>query len=392
MTRLGDICDILNGYTFKSEKYISSGIRVIRIANVQKGYIEDTAPAFYPLDTPDIEKYTLYEDDLLISLTGNVGRVALLKKEFLPAALNQRVACLRLKNNVPYDKSFLYCFLNSDYFENKCIQSAKGVAQKNMSTEWLKDYEIPDLSLDEQKEISTVLNKISDLINIRKQQLFDFDNLVKSRFIELFGNLDKNDKNWNELPLGSVCEQVKRYPTFCNMEYLKSGVRVIRIGNILLDGHMDINDENYVFVYEGANGDYPETIIEKNDIVMAVRGDGSAAKRIGIVTEEKLIGANISPNLIRIKANSNLILPMFLFHYLTGSVGQKRLDAYVNKTAKKNIAAKDIVKVLTPAPPIELQKEYISFVEQTDKLKFEVKKALEKLEILKKSLMQQYFG
>ena len=187
----------------------------------------------------------------------------------------------------------------------------------------------------------------------------------------MFGDLDKNDKNWKELPLGSVCEQVKRYPTFCNMEYLESGVRVIRIGNILLDGHMDINDENYVFVYEEANVDYPETIIEKNDIVMAVRGDGSAAKRIGIITEEKLIDANISPNLIRIKANSDLVLPMFLFYYLTGSVGQKRLDAYVNKTAKKNIAAKDIVKVLTPAPPIELQKEYISFVEQTDKLKFD---------------------
>ena len=189
MARLGDICEILNGYAFKSEKYISSGIRIIRIANVQKGYIEDTAPAFYPIDTQDIEKYTLYEDDLLISLTGNVGRVALLKKEFLPAALNQRVACLRLKNGVPYDKSFLYCFLNSDYFENKCIQSAKGVAQKNMSTEWLKEYEIPDLSLEEQREIATVLNKISELIAARTQQLSTFDDIVKSRFIEMFGDV-----------------------------------------------------------------------------------------------------------------------------------------------------------------------------------------------------------
>lgn len=186
MARLGDICEIINGYAFKSEKYISSGIRVIRIANVQKGYIEDITPAFYPIDTPDIEKYMLCEDDLLVSLTGNVGRVALLKKEFLPAALNQRVACLRLKEGVPYDKSFLYCFLNSDYFENKCIQYAKGVAQKNMSTEWLKEYEILALSLDEQRRISTVLNKISELITIRKQQLLTFDNLVKSRNIGQF--------------------------------------------------------------------------------------------------------------------------------------------------------------------------------------------------------------
>lgn len=181
MARLGDICEVLNGYAFKSEKYTSSGVRIIRIANVQKGYIEDTAPAFYPIDTTDIEKYTLHEDDLLISLTGNVGRVALLKKEFLPAALNQRVACLRLKDSAQYDKSFLYCFLNSDYFENKCIQSAKGVAQKNMSTEWLKEYQIPNLSLEEQKEIAAVLNKISELISARTMQLQKLDELVKFR-------------------------------------------------------------------------------------------------------------------------------------------------------------------------------------------------------------------
>lgn len=392
MARLGDICEVLNGYAFKSEKYTSSGVRIIRIANVQKGYIEDTAPAFYPIDTTDIEKYTLYEDDLLISLTGNVGRVALLKKEFLPAALNQRVACLRLKDSARYDKSFLYCFLNSDYFENKCIQSAKGVAQKNMSTEWLKEYQIPNLSLEEQKEIAAVLNKISELISARTMQLQKLDELVKSRFIEMFGMLNVNNKNWPQKSLGQACEQIKRYPTFCNMEYLQSGVRVIRIGNILLDGHLDTSDENYVFVYENANSDYPDTVIEENDIIMAVRGDGSAAKRIGIVTEPKLIGANISPNLIRIKAKKEMLVSLFLFYYLTGEVGQARLDAFVNKTAKKNIAAKDIVKVITPIPPIQLQREFAAFVEQVDKSKLAIQQSLEKLETLKKALMQQYFG
>ncbi len=169
--------------------------------------------------------------------------------------------------------------------------------------------------------------------------------------------------------LGNICKRVKRYPTFCNMEYLESGVRVIRIGNILQDGHMDVEDKNYVFVYEKANDDFPETIIERNDIVMAVRGDGSAASRIGIITEEKLIGANISPNLIRMQADSEKILPLFFFYYLTGEVGQKRLDSYVNKTAKKNIAAKDIVKVMTPIPPLDIQRQFVSLVEQVNKSK-----------------------
>ena len=231
---------------------------------------------------------------------------------------------------------------------------------------------------------------MEQIIELRKQELYSLDSLIKSRFVELFGDL--NDKKWNEEQLGKLCEQLKRYPTFCNMEYLENGVRVIRIGNILLDGHMDEIDDNYVFVYDEVNEDFPDTVIEMNDIVMAVRGDGSAAKRIGIVREEKLIGSNISPNLIRIKADSQKVLPVYLFYYLTSELGQKRLDAYVNKTAKKNIAAKDIAKVLVPVPDIRVQNQFISFVEQTDKLKFEVQKSLDEAQILMDSLMQKYFG
>ena len=133
--RLGDTCEILNGYAFKSENYVTEGIRVIRIANVQKGYIEDKEPQYYPINfEEDITKYFLYENDLLISLTGNVGRVALLPKEMLPAALNQRVACLRMKAKSVISKDYLFHYLNSDKFENDCITSSKGVAQKNMSS------------------------------------------------------------------------------------------------------------------------------------------------------------------------------------------------------------------------------------------------------------------
>ena len=82
IVRLGDVCEILNGYAFKSDKYVDSGIRVIRITNVQKGFIEDNSPAFYPItEKENLKDYELYENDLLISLTGNVGRVALLSKE-----------------------------------------------------------------------------------------------------------------------------------------------------------------------------------------------------------------------------------------------------------------------------------------------------------------------
>jgi len=186
----------------------------------------------------------------------------------------------------------------------------------------------------------------------------------------MFGDLFTNPMNWNKQPLGAICNKVIRYPTFYGMEYLETGIKVIRIGNILSDGRMDLDDKKYVFIDDIVNKDFPETIIEMNDIIMAVRGDGSAAKRIGIIREPQLVGANISPNLIRIKVDCNKLNPIYMFYYLTGEVGQKYLDVYVNKTAKKNIAAKDIVKVSIYVPPLDLQNRFAEYVSSIDKSKF----------------------
>lgn len=182
MVKLGDICDILNGFAFKSENYVKSGLRIIRISNVQKGYLEDKDPKFYPIDSiKSFDDFILKSDDILMSLTGNVGRVAVIKDSFLPAVLNQRVACLRPNNNVLNSK-YLFQILNSDFFEKNCIDNAKGIAQKNMSTEWLKLYRIPLPNLQIQYEISTNIGKITEIIEKRKEQLSKLDELAKSRF------------------------------------------------------------------------------------------------------------------------------------------------------------------------------------------------------------------
>ena len=138
--KLGEVCEILNGFAFKSDEYKDEGIRVMRITNVQKGAVVDDDPKFFPIERKnEIAKYMLQEGDMLMSLTGNVGRVGIIDGSFLPAALNQRVACLRLIDN-QLNKKFLFHILNSDVFEHNCIFNATGIAQKNMSTKWLEQY------------------------------------------------------------------------------------------------------------------------------------------------------------------------------------------------------------------------------------------------------------
>ena len=157
--KLADAVEVLNGFAFKSSRYVPEGIRVIRISNVQKGYVEDKDPKFYPVSSKDeIRKYLLQEGDLLMSLTGNVGRVGLLPGSMLPCALNQRVACLRMKS-AKLSKMFLFYLLNSNVFEAMCIKSSSGVAQLNMSTEWLKEQIIPLPSLPEQQRIVDILDQ-----------------------------------------------------------------------------------------------------------------------------------------------------------------------------------------------------------------------------------------
>ena len=153
MVELGSVVRILNGYAFKSKNYVDEGIRVIRITNVQRGQIVDNNPKFYPkVSEKSLSRYMLKENDLLLSLTGNVGRIGLLDARFLPAGLNQRVACLRPKNNMALNR-FIFHLLNQDCFENGCREAAKGLAQKNLSTVWLSKYKIPLPPLKVQREV-----------------------------------------------------------------------------------------------------------------------------------------------------------------------------------------------------------------------------------------------
>lgn len=183
--KLGEICNILNGYAFKSKEYVEDGIRIIRITNVQKGIIQDTDPKYYKIDKIEtLKNYMLKENDLLISLTGNVGRVGQISKDLLPAGLNQRVGCIRIKEEKDVSIDYLYQYFNSYNFERDCINNSKGIAQKNLSTEWLKNYKMKIPNLNEQNRIVNELKKIQRLKKLKEQQLKELNQLIKSQFVE----------------------------------------------------------------------------------------------------------------------------------------------------------------------------------------------------------------
>ena len=383
--KLNDVCEILNGYAFKSANYVNSGIRIIRITNVQNGYIEDKEPRFYPLSRErEIQKYILKENDILISLTGNVGRVALLEKKYLPAALNQRVACLRLKNKIIY-KPFLFCFLNSYFFENQCITNSKGIAQLNLSTEWLRDYEIPLYEYKSQVQIADKFHAINKLIGNRKRQLELLDMIVKSRFIEMFGVYPANPMGWE---IGTIRDIVTEVRYGSSRPAVDGGkYPYLRMNNITYGGELDLSDTKRIDI---PDNELDKCTVRRGDVLFNRTNSKELVGKTCVYDRDEMMV--LAGFVIRIRVK-DCILPEFLSAFLNTDFSKQMLLGMC-KTAigQANINAQELQNIGLYLPPVELQRRFIQFKKETDKSKLAIQKSLEKLEILKKALMQKYFG
>ena len=386
MAKLGEVCDILNGYAFKSNQYTTSGVRIIRISNVQKGYIEDKSPVYYPCDDENVKKYELKQNDLLISLTGNVGRTALLEEKFLPAALNQRVSCVRLKEPDKVLKTYLFHLLNSDYFEQQCMKAAEGVAQKNLSPKWLFEYKIPIYSIERQKEISNTLDKIDLLIILRKQQLAKLDELVKARFVEMFGTYPKNENGFPvavisdvaNVSVGVVIKPAQYYVTE------ECGIKAFRSLNI---GEMYIKDSDWVYFSTEGNESNKKSQLHENDLLIVRSG----APGTSCVVTKEFEGCN-AVDVIIAHPNLSKVNPWYLCAYINYPHGKKQIEEGTGGAAQQhfNVGKCNNLKVLIP--PLEPQNQFAAFVERVNQQKQTVQQSLEKLELMKKALMQEYFG
>ena len=359
--KLGDVCAVLNGFAFKSGKYADSGTRVIRITNVQKGFIVDDDPKYYPSkEMQGLNQYILKENDLLMSLTGNVGRVGLLQKELLPAALNQRVACLRIKDS-SLSLRFLFHWLNSTVFEQDAIFSASGIAQKNLSTEWLKSYKIGIPPLSEQQHIIEELDLLSSIIEKKKAQLKELDNLAQSLFYEMFGDPISNEKGWEVRKLNDIYK-------------LKSGDGLS--AKNFVEGIYPVYGGNGISGYHNAynmNGDF--IIIGR---VGAYCGNVRYVKGLFWLTD----------NAFQLFFDANIQTPVFVLYLLT----LLDLHRFANEAAQPVISNKTLRDLDIIIPTMEMQEQFASKIEAIEHQKELIKQSIKEVETLFNSRMDYYFN
>jgi len=383
MTKIGDIANISNGYAFKSSLYADEGIRVIRITNVQKGDIKDENPKFYPSEfLDDLSNYLINSGDILMSLTGNVGRVGIFPEELCPAFLNQRVARLRVKDSSVHHK-YLFYILNSDLFEREAIYNSAGIAQLNLSTKWVSNFKIPLPPLPEQKKIAAILDAADAYRQKTKALIAKYDELTQSLFLDMFGDPVTNPKGWETVTLDSVLSFLTSGSRGWAKFYSEKGATFLRIQNV---GYNELRLDDLAFVEAPNSAESKRTKVQANDVVLSITAD---LGRTAVITED-LSNAHINQHLAILRFNDQ-IEPVYASAYIASAGGQVKFKKLDKGGVKAGLNFSDIRSYGLHLPPLEIQKKFKHSLEVIANQKEAAEESLRKSENLFNSLLQKAF-
>ncbi|MCR0170592.1 restriction endonuclease subunit S [Faecalicoccus pleomorphus] len=318
--------------------------------------------------------------DILISVRAPIGA---LNFASCKCCIGRGLAAIQADNNKCLQKYLWYCLASKvDELNSK----GTGSTFKAISKSILFETKIPLPPFEEQHKIAETLDKVSDLIAKRKQQLEKLDLLVKSKFVEMFGNPENNSNNFQIEKLSKYLNVIGGY-AFKSVNFLDVGIPILRIGNIN-SGHF--KPVNMVFWKEDFT--LEKYKVYPNDLVMSLTGtvgkdDYGNVCILGNEYDEYYLNQRNAK--LQITGNLN---KWYLMQILKFPSVKSKLTGISRGVRQANISNGDILNLCIPIPPIELQNQFADFVQQTEKTKTIINQSLEKLETLKKALMQEYFG
>lgn len=315
---------------------------------------------------------------VVMSFKLSIGKTAITVEDIFT---NEAIMSFIDKGTYPIDVNYIYhLFSGKDWSKG----TNKAVMGTTLNKATLSQITIPLPPIEIQYQIADNLDKVSKMIDLCNTILNKLDILVKSRFVEMFGDPIINPHNWSKVPLGELAEiKIGPFGSLLHKEdYINNGHALvnpshIKEDKIIVDNSLTVSDEKYA--------ELSAYHLHKNDVVLGRRGEMG---RCAVVNDDGLLCGTGS---IIIRTNgvleSDYIQKIISFPSFIKSIE----DMAVGQTMP-NLNVPIVSKFLIICPPMDVQKEYYSFVEQTDKSKLAVKQILEKAETLKKSLLQEYFG
>lgn len=365
--------------------YIDEGINFVKIESIDaNGNFDKTKFAHISEECHvSLKRSKLQKNDILFSIAGAIGRTAIVSEDILPANTNQALAIIRLKKN-NNDLNFIRYQLSSASVIKQTEKQKQGVAQLNLSLKDIGNLEINVPSLPEQKKIASHLDTIQSAIDNKKQQLQQLDELVKSKFVEMFGDVKE------QVSIKEICDVSGGYSFKSGDISENSGIRILQIGNVALN---DVSWEVTNYLPKDFEKKYESFLLKKDDIVMAltrpiIQSLGNVKTSLVKSTDLPCL-LNQRVGKIRAKFGTNIrfVYYCFMQHSFTDYV-----QSCCKGSSQPNMSTKDIENYEIPKVDINLQNTFAEYVQKIDSAKSIIKTQLNDLNELLESKMDFYFG
>lgn len=389
--KIPEVLFFQEGPGVRNTQYTEEGVKLLNVANLVNGKVDLSTSDRYISEKEAYGKYKHFlcdDGDFIIASSGIKveyidKKMGFVDETMLPLCMNTSTIRFKvLDENILRIRYFMY-YLKSHHFKEQLFRQITGSAQLNYGPSHLGKMIMPLIDLANQDEIINYLDRINHIINARQQQLQKLDELVKARFVEFFGDMVYNQNGWKMVNLGSVCDV--RDGTHDSPKYFSEGYPLVTSKNVT-SGRIDfagcslICKEDYDKINERSRVDF-------GDILMPMIG--TVGKPVIVDVDVDFAIKNVA--LIKFYENS-MVINFFVRALLQSDYFDHAVISKIRGGTQKFIALSDIRKLEIYLPPMDIQKKFAAFVEQTDKMKAAVQKALDEAQLLFDSLMQKYFN
>lgn len=386
--KLRDICTFQSGGTpsKKEKRYFNGTIPWVTTVALNNGII--TGKDANELITEDAIRESAAKivpaNSIMVGTRVGVGKVAINLEKM--STSQDIVSLIGINENI-WSKEYICKFLQAK--KGYLNSQARGATIKGIKIEILENLILPENSLEDQKEISLIIDRVNGIIEIRKKELKKLDEIVNARFVELFGDMFLNSMSWSEQNLETMADIISGITKGRKIkEESLIEVPYMAVSNVK-EGYIDWTTVKTILATKQEINQYR---LFPNDILMTEGGDPDKVGR-GAIIKKPLENCIHQNHIFRVRLNEKLVLPIFFAEYLKHQRAKRYfLGCAKQTTGIASINMKQLRALPVLLPPIELQEQFADFVTQVNKSKVAVQQALDKAQLLFDSLMQRYFG
>ena len=388
-TKISDLLFFQEGPGVRNTQYAMEGVKLLNVANLVDGKVDLSTSERYISTEEAFGKYKHFlcdEGDFIVASSGIKveyidKKMGFVDKSMLPLCMNTSTIRFKVLNPKQLRIRYFMYYLKSQHFKCQLTRLITGSAQLNYGPSHLKQMIMPLISIDRQEEIVDKLDRLQSIIDLRKREIEKFNQLIKARFVELFGDINTNDKGWDSQSLGELCTIVRGGSPRPIENYLGGDVPWIKIGDATKGDNVYLHATKEHIIQDGVK---KSRMVKSGSLIFANCGVSLGFARI--ITFDGCI----HDGWLAMEAIDERLDKVFLLQALNQMTEHFRRIAPAGTQPNLNTAImKDYKQII---PPLKLQREFLSFMEQVDKSKVAVQAALDEAQTLFDSLMQQYFG